>query len=280
MSKMLTIALVFILLIFATSSIFATVIHIPLEQPTIQAGVDAALEGDTVLVADGTYTGDGNRDIDFGGKNLVLMSENGPELTIIDCEGSEITPYRGFYFHSGEDSTAVLDGFTIQNGYAPFDSTLGSYFGGGILCVSGSSPTLTNCILSNNNAVIGGGMYCYESSSKFVSCTFLINSANVSGGAISLAIGNPVLIDCVFKDNQVKVHGNGGALSYAGGPTGGRIELIRCYFESNQIICCTGSGGAISGGGNLILTDCTDRVARVSLRMTMLMQAKIFFTTL
>ena len=60
----------------------STILNVPANYATIQDGIDDAVEGDTVLVADGTYTGDGNRDIDFGGKNIVLKSENGPDRTI------------------------------------------------------------------------------------------------------------------------------------------------------------------------------------------------------
>ncbi len=69
------------LYIFASGAdLHAATIRVPADQPTIQAGIDAAILGDTVLVADGTYTGDGNRDIDFGGKGIVLKSENGPDI--------------------------------------------------------------------------------------------------------------------------------------------------------------------------------------------------------
>ena len=71
----------------------AVTIHVPGDSATIQAGINGTMDSDTVLVADGTYTGDGNRDNDFGGRNIVVMSENGPEVTIIDCEG-----HRGFNF--------------------------------------------------------------------------------------------------------------------------------------------------------------------------------------
>lgn len=86
----------------------ASTIHVPADQPTIQAGVNAAVDGDMVLVADGTYTGDGNRDMDFWGKAIVVMSENGAPETIIDCAGDSLDPHLAFYFHSGEDVGSIV----------------------------------------------------------------------------------------------------------------------------------------------------------------------------
>ena len=56
---------------------------------TIKAGINAAVDGDEVVVADGLYTGSGNRELDFGGRDLVVRSANGPDNCIIDCEGAE-----------------------------------------------------------------------------------------------------------------------------------------------------------------------------------------------
>jgi len=72
----------------------ATIIHVPQEYPTIQAGIDAAVDLDTVLVADGIYTGYGNRDIDFFGKDIVVMSKNGEPLR--SPPGSRVPQWRGF----------------------------------------------------------------------------------------------------------------------------------------------------------------------------------------
>ncbi|NQS97761.1 MAG: hypothetical protein HQ591_04845, partial [candidate division Zixibacteria bacterium] len=123
---------------FISFSAQAITIHVPGDYRTIQAGINAAVDGDTVLVADGTYTGEGNKNIDFLGKTIVVISENGPENCVIDCEDDG----RGFYFHSGEDSNSVLEGVQIINGFCFF-------YGAGISCIF-SSPTIKNCIISEN----------------------------------------------------------------------------------------------------------------------------------
>ncbi|MFH1690473.1 MAG: hypothetical protein ABIE42_09580, partial [Candidatus Eisenbacteria bacterium] len=85
------------------------------DHTTIQAAVDAAADGGEIEVWPGTYTGDGNRDITFGTKNLVLRSRDGADVTIID---PGVGVHRIFDFpKSGQDTTCVIDGFTIQGGH-------------------------------------------------------------------------------------------------------------------------------------------------------------------
>ncbi|KPK68806.1 hypothetical protein AMJ82_07310 [candidate division TA06 bacterium SM23_40] len=173
-------------------SVSATVLHVPGQYPTIQAGIDAAGEGDTVLVADGTYTGDGNRDLDFGGVNMVVMSENGPEVTIIDCEGSSVDPHRAFFFHGGEDQSSVVQGFEITNGYAvglyPFSD------GGGILCIS-SSPNIMWNTITDNVAVYAGAISCDYSSARIANNIFVGNAAFENAGAIGCDYSDVTIAD-------------------------------------------------------------------------------------
>jgi len=73
------------------------------DYPTIQAAINDSNDGDEFVVADGVYTGNGNRDIDFFGKAITVRSENGPENCVIDCQGTPTNPHRGFYFHNNEE---------------------------------------------------------------------------------------------------------------------------------------------------------------------------------
>ncbi len=252
-------------MVVATLNLGGSELYVPSEYGTIQAAIDAAIHWDTVIVADGIYTGDGNRDIDFLGKVITVRSENGPEKCIIDCNGTEDNPHRGFYFHSGEDANSVLSGFTITNGYASY--------GGGIYC-SGSSPTLTNCTFSSNSAdEAGGGVYNYGESLTLTNCTFSRNSADWSGGGMSNVGGRLTLINCTFSGNSA--YNGGGMDNWYNTPV-----LINCRFSGNwaesgggidnfnnrpTLINCTFAGNSANYGGggisishfsNLTVTNC------------------------
>jgi hypothetical protein len=135
-----------ILLSLALSSLCATaaIIRVPADRPTIQAGIDAAVDGDTVLLADGRYTGKGNRGVEFRGKAITLRSENGPETCIIDAEfAEEWFEDDVLSFTENEGRNTVVDGLTITGGY-----TYGISVRDAALP---PSPIIRNCIITGNN---------------------------------------------------------------------------------------------------------------------------------
>jgi hypothetical protein len=174
---------------------------VPGQFPTIQTAVDAAGVHDIVIVADGTYTGPGNRDINFAGKAVTVRSANGPENCIIDCQGTGLEPHRAFYFGNGEGPDSVVDGFTITNGY--------DWLGGAVLCEY-SSPTITNCVFHQNAAEwYGGAMENYYSSPVVSNCIFsgnrILDSGN--GGAIDNDASSPTITNCTFHNNSADYGG-------------------------------------------------------------------------
>jgi pectin methylesterase-like acyl-CoA thioesterase len=206
--------------------------HVPADFSTIQAAIDNANNGDTIIVDDGIYTGNGNCDIDFRGKAITVCSENGPENCIIDCNGTEGKLHTGFIFRSGEDVNAVLDGFTITNGYATD--------GGGIFCMHHSSPTITNCTISGNKSKgSGGGVCCMEGSNPTISnCSVIGNSSERDGGGIScmMSSSSPTITNCTISGNKSKYNGGG----------------VFCMERSNPTISncsITGNSSERDGGG-------------------------------
>jgi len=169
------------------------------EAPTIQAAIDSTTHDDTVLVADGVYTGPGNWTLDFRGRRILLRSENGPRQTIIDCQGSSTTPRRAFTFDSNEDSTFVVDGFTFTNGYGEYFS---GGFSGGAMLINNCSPVIQNCIFIGNRAVFGGAVYSYHTSAHLANCTFAGNSAPYGAAVFGYTQATAELENCVVAFNS------------------------------------------------------------------------------
>ncbi len=169
----------------------ARILHVPSEYPAIQNGINAAIDGDTVLVAPGTYTGPNNRGLDFLGKHITVMSEIGSSETIIDCELSD----RGFYFHTNEDSASILEGFTIING-----EVAGESYGGGIFCMS-ASPTIRSNIIRNCHAYWGGGIGCVSASPVIIDNSIIDNDGDRGGGMALLAGSHARIFNNRFQNN-------------------------------------------------------------------------------
>jgi len=241
-----------ILFIWLATNSSATIINIPADWPAIQQGIDASVDGDTVLVADGTYTGVGNRDIDFGGKAILVRSLNGPITTIINCDGAHYDEHRGFIFQSGETSASILSGFTIQNGWALWDGPNGERLGGAIYCTDASFPQISNCIFQDNYAADeGGAVYCRENSPVlFSSCEFVQNSSN-KGGGIGGHNSNFSCVNCNFINNMGET--SGGAVYCSRDSVSSDINLTECTFTGNT----AGDGGALLGWCTAYITSCT-----------------------
>jgi parallel beta-helix repeat protein/predicted outer membrane repeat protein len=234
-----------VLILVSMSS--ATIINVPGDYSTIQAGLNAAVQGDTVLVQPGTYV----ENIVWPPVNSIkLFSAGDSSNTVIDGDSASSVIY--FPETGNIDTTTVVRGFKITNG--------GNVGHGGGIYLSQSSPTIEGCIVSGNSATYnGGGIYLPNSGANIMNCTISGNSADDDGGGLYCVASNATIADCNISTNTVYLHGGGiyclnsnvtienCTVTENSAERGGGIH---CEDSDIPIIRCTiGANSAFFGGG-------------------------------
>lgn len=210
----------------------AAIINVPGDQPTIQAAIDAAQSGDSVLVAPGVYHGI----LTISSKNIILRSTSGPEVTELngDLAGPVIST-------SGGDRTLVVDGFTIRNGMSS---------NGGGLSINGGAPSVLNNVIVENRGASGNGIRT-SFSGALIRNNIIRNNTNMpgisgGGGGGGLYIGGAScnlgvcaeIVDNLIEGNSVpNFLSGGGILLFASGP----VRILRNTIRENT--------APIEGGG-------------------------------
>jgi predicted outer membrane repeat protein len=199
---------------------------------TIQAAVDAAANGDTIIVFPGVY----NENVRIVGKSILLHGLD-PAATVIDGTGF------GFATLWAVDPSApTIIGFTLTGG--------DSLAGGGVRIVENCTPTFIDCVFANNHSISSGaGAEIWDSDPTFIDCTFESNVIDEGGGIVYARYSSPEFIRCVFTNNTVGYSG-GGAIHVGDGRP---LYASRCRFEGNQV---AGTGGAVSATGPALLDNC------------------------
>ena len=224
----------FLIVVFlVTTCLFSTIINVPADQPTIQDGIDASVDADTVLVQPGTYI----ENINYNGKlitvaSLFLTTQDTTYISQTVIDGDSLDSV--VKFESGEDSTAILCGFTITGGSG---TGVGYSDGGGIYC-DNSSPSLENVTITDNSAIYyGGGICCWDNSSPSLeNVTIIGNSAIYCGGGICcFDNSSPSLENVTISDNSA-------------GSLGGGIYCRENASPILQNVTITGNSADFGGG--------------------------------
>jgi len=232
-----------LLLVTALSAAsYATTIHVPGDQPTIQAGLDSAVEGDTVLVAPGTYY----ENIIWPAVNGIKLIGSGEENCIID--GGSQSNVILFNENLGVtiDTTTIISGFTCQNGTAQGETEY--RYGGGICCYE-CDPKFKNVIITGNYATLsGGGLFCDESNLILADVTICDNSALVHAGGLLCYSSDIRLTNVTIDGNSAE--SEGGAYFRSSNPS---LYNVRICDNSSLFV----GGVAIQWDSNATLTNVT-----------------------
>ena len=216
----------------------AQIIHVPTDQPTIQAGINVATTGDTVLVDTGTYY----ENINFWGKAITVASNfimdgdtNHINNTIINGSQPVNPDFASVVsFTTGEDTTSIISGFTITDGTGLLDASIPARIGGGIICINAGATIIHNKITANEvdhqTFALGAG----------IGCTMYLQSSWV-------VIEHNVIAD--NYNHTVSSHAFGGGI-YIGENNGNNIELrARVSFNTIENNSCYSDQNRADGGG-------------------------------
>jgi serine protease len=220
------------LLLLAPAAPAASTLAVPGQFATIQAAIDAAVDGDTILVSPGTYV----ENVNFGTKDVTVASTDGASTTVID--GGALTNVVAMHAEPGESPT--LRGFTVRNGLGyPED-------GGGISTSGGPAVIEENIITGNATCGAGGGVAAEFSQAVIRSNLIEANSQSGcsggpgGGGVFIGGAGSVSLLDNTIRGNVHGSFGGGVSLFAAGTPTIARNVI-------------SGNSGATQGGGMYIV---------------------------
>src|SRR5882757_2192403 len=212
----ITLSMLALILSFSLPAGAGTILHVPADQPTIQAGIDAASDGDTVLVSPGTYI----ENVNFNGKAITVTSAGGPGVTVIS--GAD-TYSPTVSFNSNETAASVLSGFTVQ----PANNSNGAIY-------ISSSPTVSSNVIIGNPQTYASGIY-VQSGSPVIQGNLI--AGGQQGGITA------------YSDNGIQISGNviasnrgpGIALNYSNGTD---------VLQQNTIVGNAGGGFAFYSFGS------------------------------
>jgi hypothetical protein len=239
-----------ILFLCACGFISAQIIQVPDDKPTIQAGINAATDGDTVLVTEGTYL----ENINFMGKSLIVASHffmdgdtNHIHNTIIDGSDPDDPDFASVVtFATGEDTTSVLCGFTITGGTGMYLEAQQARLGGGIVCYNATAKIIHNRIIENEvNAAInawGAGIAVYRETGEYWTVIennlieanhSIVNDGMALGGGM-FVLGDAIICNNLMRENQCTSESLEGA---GGGAYSQSVnELPDTLYFNNNIV--------------------------------------------